>query len=145
MPDRRFPGYHRAAPREQNVAVVEHDDPAAGARQQTATGRFEQWEREYQAQHPRERAVQRAHDLVYLLTRARIWRGLTQQQLGDRIARTQPAIARIEKGLSDPKLSTVEDYAAALNLRLVLVDDENHELHLGDPRLNAAPVQSGIS
>lgn len=46
--------------------------------------------------------------------------GLTQAELARRIGSTQPAIARLELGGSDPKLDTFERIGRALGLDLVV-------------------------
>jgi DNA-binding XRE family transcriptional regulator len=43
---------------------------------------------------------------------------VSQAKLARRIGTSQPAIARLEAGLADPKLSTVLRYAAALGFEL---------------------------
>lgn len=50
------------------------------------------------------------------LARLREDRGLRQDELADKIGTSQSAVARLEKGATDPKLSTLERYAAALGL-----------------------------
>lgn len=42
-------------------------------------------------------------------------RGISQEAIAERMGTAQPAIARLEAGLSDPRLSTIERYAAALD------------------------------
>jgi DNA-binding XRE family transcriptional regulator len=44
--------------------------------------------------------------------------GISQRTLAARMHTQQPAIARLERGESDPKLSTLERYAAALGFAL---------------------------
>lgn len=43
---------------------------------------------------------------------------VSQVELARRIGTSQPAIARLEAGLADPKLSTLARYAAALGFEL---------------------------
>jgi predicted transcriptional regulator len=43
---------------------------------------------------------------------------VSQAELARRIGTSQPAIARLEAGLADPKLSTIARYAAALGFEL---------------------------
>jgi DNA-binding XRE family transcriptional regulator len=43
---------------------------------------------------------------------------VSQAELARRIGTSQPAIARLEAGLADPKLSTLARYAAALGFEL---------------------------
>jgi transcriptional regulator with XRE-family HTH domain len=57
------------------------------------------------------------------------WRGATTQAaVAERVGTSQSAIARLEQGQVDPKLSTLERYAAALQANFVwaIVDDEGH-------------------
>lgn len=56
----------------------------------------------------RERALLRA------LAERRIAPGVSQRDLARRMGTSQSAVARLERGESDPKLSTVERFAAAL-------------------------------
>jgi transcriptional regulator with XRE-family HTH domain len=63
-------------------------------------------------------------DLVGLRDR----RGLTQQQVADRMGISQPAIARLEAGGRDLRMSTVRRYALAVG---AVVD---HVVHEGTPR-----------
>jgi DNA-binding XRE family transcriptional regulator len=51
------------------------------------------------------------------------WReaqGLSQQEVARRMGTSQPAVARLEAGLSDPRLSTLERYASAIGYELKL-------------------------
>lgn len=49
------------------------------------------------------------------LTRARQDSGLSQTEIAARMGTSQSAVARIEQGDADVRLSTLERYAAALN------------------------------
>ena len=69
-------------------------------------------------------AVKRRKRLLHALA---AWRGSqTQSEVARLVGSSQPAIARLEQGKVDPKLSTLERYAAALNANFVwaIVDDE---------------------
>ncbi|HEX6778760.1 MAG TPA: helix-turn-helix transcriptional regulator [Ktedonobacterales bacterium] len=46
--------------------------------------------------------------------------GLSQEEVAARIGVTQAALAHLERGDTDPKLSTIERYAAALGQKLEL-------------------------
>ncbi len=48
-----------------------------------------------------------------LLKQARLSAGLTQAQLAGRLRTSQPAIARLESGRSNPRVSTLRDAIAA--------------------------------
>ena len=50
---------------------------------------------------------------AFFLREVRRLSGLTQRDLADRAGTSQPAIARIESGLANPGLSTLERIAAA--------------------------------
>ena len=58
--------------------------------------------------------------LVDRLVDLREERGLTQGEVASLMGTTQPVVARLEAGGRDPRLSTVERYAAALGVDLVL-------------------------
>lgn len=59
-----------------------------------------------------------ARRLLRRLAEERESLGLTQAEVAARMATSQPAIARIEAGETDAKLSTVDRYAAALGRRV---------------------------
>lgn len=62
--------------------------------------------------------VRRAYDELepaYQLARLRNLRGLTQQQLAERVGTTQSSIARLESGATNPSLSFIERVVAALD------------------------------
>lgn len=48
----------------------------------------------------------------------RVRRGISQKEVGERMNITQSAVARIESGDRDPRLSTLRRYAAALDMRV---------------------------
>lgn len=52
------------------------------------------------------------------LRAARLQRGLSQSEIAGRLGTTQSAVARLESGKSDPRLSTLERYAEAVGVRL---------------------------
>jgi transcriptional regulator with XRE-family HTH domain len=56
--------------------------------------------------------------LLVRLREARVRKGLSQAEVAARIGTTQSAIARLESGAADPRLSTVERYAAAVGADL---------------------------
>ena len=60
-----------------------------------------------------------------------LWReGVTQAELAERMGTSQSAVARLEKAEVDPKVSTLERYAAALDANFVwmIVDDDGREV-----------------
>ena len=79
--------------------------------------RFEEWEAE-QMQNPEFRAAAEELEPAYQVTRLRILRGLTQEQLAELVGTKQPSIARLESGRSEPKLSFLRRVVEALGGRL---------------------------
>jgi transcriptional regulator with XRE-family HTH domain len=65
----------------------------------------------------REMAARR-HELVRHLEERRVDLGLTQTEVAARMGTSQSAVARLESGDSDIRLSTLERYAAALGHEL---------------------------
>ncbi len=57
-------------------------------------------------------------DLVAELAATRRRLGLAQTEVAARMGTSQPAVARLEAGKSDARLSTVERYAAALGFEV---------------------------
>jgi len=62
-----------------------------------------------------------ATELLEQLRAARLARGLSQRQLGERIGLPQSNIARLESGNTDPGLSKIIELARALDLDLQLI------------------------
>lgn len=62
---------------------------------------------------------------VERLRQARVERGLSQADVAERIGTTQSAIARLESGRSDPRLSTLGRYADVVGARLSIGEAEN--------------------
>jgi DNA-binding XRE family transcriptional regulator len=59
--------------------------------------------------------------LLRELAAKRIEMGLSQKIVAAKMGTTQPALARLERGEIDPKLSTLERYAEALGQRIALI------------------------
>ncbi len=57
---------------------------------------------------------ERRRELMNELANARRARGLSQTEIAARMGTSQSAVARLERGELDARLSTVERYAAAL-------------------------------
>jgi transcriptional regulator with XRE-family HTH domain len=57
---------------------------------------------------------ERRHELIEQLARARRESGLSQTEIAARMGTSQSAVARLESGELDARLSTLERYAAAL-------------------------------
>jgi DNA-binding XRE family transcriptional regulator len=66
-------------------------------------------------------AAERTRALVRALAEARERAGLTQAEVARRMGTTQPAVARLERGEADPRLSTVERYAEVVGWRVQAV------------------------
>ncbi|MCU4186879.1 helix-turn-helix domain-containing protein [Acidiferrimicrobium sp. IK] len=62
--------------------------------------------------------AERRHVLTELLVAQRTALGLSQTQVAARMGTSQSAVARLESGDADVRLSTLERYAAALGQRL---------------------------
>jgi transcriptional regulator with XRE-family HTH domain len=60
----------------------------------------------------------RRHQLVSELEARRLDLGLTQSEVAERMGTSQSAVARLESGEADVRLSTLERYAAALSHEL---------------------------
>jgi HTH-type transcriptional regulator / antitoxin HipB len=61
------------------------------------------------------------HRLSGLLLEARTRKQLTQQQLAEKLGYRQRQISDLERARTDPRLSTVQNVARALDLELVLI------------------------
>ncbi|MEO8323246.1 MAG: helix-turn-helix domain-containing protein [Actinomycetota bacterium] len=64
-----------------------------------------------------EAALER-RQLLRELARRRAQKGITQQIVAERMSTSQSAVARMEAGEVDARLSTVERYAAAVGQRV---------------------------
>ena len=63
-------------------------------------------------------AVLKDRRLLRKLAARRVEMGLSQKAVAAMMGTTQPALASLERGEIDPKLSTLERYAEALGLNL---------------------------
>jgi HTH-type transcriptional regulator/antitoxin HipB len=61
------------------------------------------------------------YDIRQSIRQARKEQGLSQSELARRLHMTQAQIARIESGLTDPRLSTLTELARALGLEPLLL------------------------
>jgi predicted transcriptional regulator len=66
-----------------------------------------------------EEYADRRRDLIRDLVTARLDSGLSQTELAARMGTSQSAVARLESGDLDARLSTLERYAAALGRTVV--------------------------
>jgi predicted transcriptional regulator len=64
--------------------------------------------------------AQRRRELLAELVAYRRAAGLSQSQVAERMGTSQPAVARLEAGEVDARMSTVQRYAAALGHRMEL-------------------------
>lgn len=75
----------------------------------------------------------------HLIRECRRRAGLTQTELAERLATTQPAIARLERGTGDPTLRRLSDiaYACGLEIQVTLspIDDTDWDLVQDNLRL----------
>jgi DNA-binding XRE family transcriptional regulator len=65
-------------------------------------------------------AALRERRLLRELAAKRVEKGLSQKRVATLMGTTQPAVARLERGEIDPKLSTMQRYAEALGLSIEL-------------------------
>lgn len=79
--------------------------------------------------------------LIDFLVGCRNKLNLSQQELGERMNITQSAVARIESGDRDPRLSTLRRLAAALGVRITfhaeLAEPNGSAESIEDARINA--------
>jgi predicted transcriptional regulator len=68
-----------------------------------------------QMRDPEFRAAYEALEPAYQIARLRILRGLTQEQLAEKVGTKQPSIARLESGRSMPSLGFLQRVAEALD------------------------------
>jgi predicted transcriptional regulator len=64
--------------------------------------------------------AERRRELLAQLVAGRRAAGLSQSDVADRMGTSQPAVARLEAGDVDARMSTVERYAAAVGRRVEL-------------------------
>jgi transcriptional regulator with XRE-family HTH domain len=70
--------------------------------------------------------------LLRELATRRVEMGLSQKTVAALMGTTQPALARLERGEIDPKLSTLERYAEALGQSIaVIADTDTERAHYG--------------
>ena len=75
-------------------------------------------------------AAIRERELLRTLAARRVQIGLSQREVAARMRTSQAAIARFERGETDPRLSTIERFAAAIGQRVEwkIVDDGRPQL-----------------
>ncbi len=66
------------------------------------------------------RELKPKYALISQLIKARIKKGLTQEQLAKRVGTKQSAIARIESGDANISIASLEKITQALNSRLII-------------------------
>jgi len=79
--------------------------------------RFEDWAAE-QMRDPEFQEAYQALEPAYQIARLRILRGLTQQQLAEKVGTQQPSIARLESGRITPSLDFLRRVAQVLDARV---------------------------
>ncbi len=79
--------------------------------------RFDDWEAE-QMRDPEFRAAAEELEPAYQVARLRIIRGLTQQELAEKVGTKQSSIARLENGKRPPSLSFLRRVVKALDADL---------------------------
>jgi len=70
---------------------------------------------------PEVRAAYEALEPAYQVTRLRILRGLTQEQLAEMVGTKQPSIARLESGRTAPRLDFLRRVVEALGGKLTVL------------------------
>ena len=87
-------------------------------------------------------------EIATTLAAARRARRTGQHALGGRLGISQAQISRIERGLNDPQLSTVQNLAGALDLDLMLVPRTLGPVisaliaeHVGNPQASSATAK----
>ena len=89
----------------------------------------------------REMALRRMSEqrrrLVGELTEQRRSAGLSQTEVAARMGTSQSAVARLETGEADVRVSTLERYAAAIGSQLAW------QAHTGQPEAQAGPGEEG--
>jgi transcriptional regulator with XRE-family HTH domain len=71
--------------------------------------------------------AERRRALASALVARRVDLGLSQTEVAARMGTSQSAVARLESGQSDVRLSTLERYAAALGQQLDWQLDDGHD------------------
>jgi transcriptional regulator with XRE-family HTH domain len=71
--------------------------------------------------------AERREALAHALVARRVQLGLSQTEVAARMGTSQSAVARLESGGADARLSTLERYAAALGHRLEWQLEERHD------------------
>ena len=111
---------------------------------------FRDW-REERLRDPGFRAAVERLEPAYQVARLRMLRGLTQEELARRVGTSQPSIARLEAGTSQPRLSFLRRVVDALGGRLEVrielaeetaVEDQSAPVFL-TARLEAALATAG--
>ena len=99
----------------------------------TTNIRFEDWLAE-QMQDPELRQAMEELEPAYQVTRLRIARGLTQEQLAELVGTKQSSIARLESGKSEPRLSFLRRVVEALGGKLeVKITSQEETLEVEQP------------
>ncbi len=73
------------------------------------------------------------------IARARVEDGITQAELAERMGVKQPAVARMETGPFDPRLTTLRKLAAALGVRFEIGADGLRVIRSGEKAAGRQP------
>jgi transcriptional regulator with XRE-family HTH domain len=105
--------------------------------------RFRDWFRERMVD-SEFRAEWEASEPAYQVTRLRIMRGLTQEQLAELVGTKQSSISRLESGQTEPRLSFLRRVVEALGGRLEVrvIPQEEAPMAEQPPVVVAAPSDS---
>ena len=63
-------------------------------------------------------------------------RHITQSQLSTKSGVPQPVIARLEKGTTDPKLTTILKLLDSMEAKLIIKEDQQMDYFTNSPRIN---------
>lgn len=111
---------HVSSVREAFDGYVQHEEKSPSARRREKLMR-DPAKREALIRARKRISKELAPDTAYSLAKLRLSVGISQTELAERLNTHQPAIARLEKGETDPQLSTIIKLAQALETDLQTV------------------------
>lgn len=103
--------------------------------------RLEEWEAK-RLEDPEFRAAVEKLEPAYQVTRLRLLRNLTQEELAARVGTKQSSIARLESGKSEPSLSFLRRVVEALGGRLEVRIVAQEEALEGSHSLDVSTLES---
>ena len=80
------------------------------------------------------------NDFGIILQRLRKEKGMTQNQLADRINKERSKISRYEKGLQNPTLETVKEFAAIFNVSMDYLAGMERDSNISTLGLNSEQI-----